>query len=51
MTQTMLIIMMMGDFNTSEKTSLPYFWVRIFNAKITLKIQRQLTYLLFYCYL
>ena len=28
---------MMGDFNTSEKTSLSNFWVRIFNAKNSIK--------------
>ena len=48
----MLIMMTMGDFNTTEKASLPNFWVRIFNfnTKIILKIQRQLSYWLFYCY-
>ena len=51
MTQTMLILMAIGDFNTSEKASLPNFWVRIFNTKITLKIKRQLSYWLFYSYL
>ena len=51
--------MTMGDFNTSEKASLPNFWVWGFNwsksefvtLKITLKIQRQLSFWLFYCYL
>ena len=35
----MLIMMTMGDFNTSEKASLPNFGVRLFKTKITLKIQ------------
>ena len=29
----MSIMMTLGDFNTSEKASLPNFWVRIFNTK------------------
>ena len=51
LTQIMLIMMTTGDFNTSEKASLPKFWFRLFNTKIALKIQRQLSYWLFYCYL
>ena len=27
LTQTILIVMTMGDFNTSERASLPNFWV------------------------
>ena len=35
----MLIMMKMGDFNKSEKASLPNFLVRICNTKIILKLQ------------